>query len=125
MDLRALNNLQKALPIVLRHLGGYVELAVQDLEAAKAAAVVRLRATAVIALAGFLCVLMLCALVIALTWDTEYRVLAIGLLAAAFAIPTAVAGFLLARRSTEPFAAVRREWQQDRVLIDRWLTQGD
>jgi uncharacterized membrane protein YqjE len=126
MDLRTLQSLQQAIPVLLRHLGAYLELAEQDMAATKAEAVARLRLIIVFSVSGFFTILMACILVIALTWDGENRVFAITFMGCIFTALTAASGLYLAQlRSSKPFDAVRREWRQDRELIDRLLRNGD
>jgi uncharacterized membrane protein YqjE len=68
---------------------------------------------------------MACVLVIALTWDGENRVFAIVLMCGVFTALTATSGLYLAQlRASKPFDAVRREWRQDRELIDRLLASS-
>ena len=126
MDLRTLRSLQQAAPAVLRHLGAYLELAEQDIAATKAEAVARMRLIIVFSVSGFFTILMACILVIALTWDSENRVFAIIFMGCIFTALTAASGLYLAQlRSSKPFVAVRREWRQDRELIDRLLANDE
>jgi uncharacterized membrane protein YqjE len=125
MDLRTLQSLQQAIPVLLRHLGAYLELAEQDMAATKAEAVARIRLIVVFSISGFFAILMSCILVIALTWDGENRVFAIIVMGCIFTALTAASGLYLAQlRPAKPFDAVRREWRQDRELIDRLLADG-
>jgi uncharacterized membrane protein YqjE len=122
MDLHTLHSLQQAIPVLLRHLGAYLELAEQDIAATKAEAVARVRLIVVFSISGFFTILMTCILVIALTWDGDNRVFAIVFMGGIFTALTAVSGLYLAQlRASKPFDAVRREWRQDRELIDRLL----
>jgi len=126
MDLRALRSLQQAIPILLRHLGAYLELAEQDMAATKAEAVARLRLIIVFSVSGFFTILMACILVIALTWDGDNRVFAIIFMGCIFTALTAASGLYLAQlHASKPFDAVRREWRQDRELINRLLDNGE
>jgi len=123
MNIRAL--LQVA-PILFRHLEGYFELAEQDIAATKAQAVARLRVVAIFCVSALFMLLMLCVLVIALTWDTDYRVLAVALVGGFFTVVTVASGFYLAQlQPTEPFMELRREWRQDRQLIYRLISGDD
>ena len=120
MDLRTLQSLQHAIPVLLRHLGAYLELAEQDMATTKAEAVARLRLIIVFSVCGFFTILMSCILVIALTWDGENRVFAIVFMGCVFTALTAASGLYLARaQASKPFDAVRREWRRDRELIHR------
>jgi uncharacterized membrane protein YqjE len=124
MDIRTLESLQKAIPIVIRHLDSYVELAERDLSHAKSMAASRLRLMTIVGVSGLFALWLACALVIALTWDGQYRVVAIAAMAGAFALLAALAATSLARRRDVPFAAVRREWCEDRALFRSILANG-
>jgi uncharacterized membrane protein YqjE len=65
--------------------------------------------------------LLLCMLVIAMTWDGPYRVSAIGILAVAFATLTVVSVIQLKRYSKGLFVGLRREWREDRSLVQEYL----
>ena len=123
MDLRTLGSLEKAIPVVLRHIGAYVDLAEQDFIQAKATAVSQLRKTAVLGVSAFVALLLGCTLVIALTWDGNYRVLAIGVMAGIFIAVAIGSAISLAQKRDEPFASVKREWREDRELITSWLVR--
>lgn len=126
--MRMLWSLPKAAPALLRHLGAYVELAGFDLEQAKRDAVAGIVASVVVGVSLFFAVLMGCITVIAVTWDTPHRVGAIAWMGAGF-LALAVLAMVYrsrARRSQAPFlASVRREWQQDRVILERILADQD
>ncbi len=122
MDIRTLQSLRLGIPILLRHLGAYLELAEQDLQVTTANAVASLRLLAVFIVSGLFTLLTVCMLVVALAWDSPYRLLAVGLMGGVFALLTTVTGIYLARRrSPQLFAGVRREWQQDRAVVHRLL----
>lgn len=122
MHIRSLQSLRLGIPILLRHLGAYLELAEQDLAATKINAVVRLRLLAIFVVGGLFTLLSVYLFVVALAWNSPYRLLAVGLMGGVFALLTAVTGIYLARRrSPKPFAGVRREWQQDRAVVHRLL----
>jgi len=118
MDIRTLQSLQQAFPILLRHLGAYLELAEQDLAATRTNAVVRLRLLGVCIVSGVFALLTVCLFVVALTWDSDNRLLAVGLMASIFVLVAVISGIYLGvRRTAKPFATVRREWQRDRTLV--------
>jgi len=125
MDFRMLGSLQHAIPVVFRHLDAYVELVEQDLAMAKAVAVSRLRLLLILGMSGFFALLMVCAVVIALTWDGQYRILAIALMLGVFALAAIGSATSLARKRHEPFAAVKREWRADRELLNSILSRED
>jgi uncharacterized membrane protein YqjE len=125
---RLLWSLPKAAPALLRHLVGYVELAGQDLEQTQRDVGASLVAGAVLLLSLFFLIFSGCLLVVALTWDTVYRVPAILWMGGVFLAVAVVAGWY--RRSLvsgqAPFlATVRREWREDRVILDRILAPDE
>jgi uncharacterized membrane protein YqjE len=125
---RLLWSLPKAAPALLRHLVGYVELAGQDLEQTQRDVGASLVAGAVLLLSLFFLIFSGCLLVVALTWDTVYRVPAILWMGGVFLAVAVVAGWY--RRNLvsgqAPFlATVRREWREDRVILDRILAPDE
>lgn len=128
MDFRALQSirsLQQALPILLRHLSAYLELAGQDLVAIKDEITARMKALVLVAASGLLSVLMICVFVIALTWDSEARLPAIGILCGVFIAATVAAMLYLNKRSiASTFPSVRREWQQDKEIVYQLLADN-
>ena len=125
MDIGALLSLQRAAPVLLRHLSAYAELAGQDLAASKVEFALRARSALILVVSAVFAVVMLCAFVIAATWDTPYRLPAVAGLAGLFVIVAAAAAIHLARSPAQrSFAAVRREWKQDRALIERLVANS-
>jgi uncharacterized membrane protein YqjE len=126
--MRLLWSLPKAAPALLRHLAGYAELAGQDLEQSQRNFSARLLAGAIVGLCLFFVLLCVCLLVIALTWDTPYRVAAIGWMGGFFVL---AAVFALLYRSQivgrqAPFLdTVRREWHEDRILLEHILSANE
>ncbi len=126
--MRLLWSLAKSTPALLRHLVAYVDLASLDLARARREMAVEFAASAIAAICGLFAVLMGCLAVVAYTWDTPYRMTAIacmggGFLAAAIA---AIAYRANAVRAKSQFlASVRREWHEDRALIERILSDQD
>jgi uncharacterized membrane protein YqjE len=85
----------------------------------------RLLATAIFGLCIFFVILSACLMVVAFTWDTRYRVSAIVWMGGAFLLVAILAGVYRSRvmsRQAPFLGAVRREWQQDRVILDRILS---
>ena len=76
-SMRLLWSLPKAAPAILRHLVAYAELAGQDLEQTHRDIGAKLLASAVVGLCVFFVIFSGCLAVVALTWDTPYRVSAI------------------------------------------------
>jgi uncharacterized membrane protein YqjE len=123
MDLRTLESLQRAIPVVLRHLDAYAELAERDFAAAKSVAVARVKALVLLGVSGVFALLLACALVIALTWESEYRVATIGTMIGFFALCALGSAAWFMRKRQEPFGAVRREWREDRAWLQRVLSR--
>jgi uncharacterized membrane protein YqjE len=122
--MRLLWSLPKAAPALLRHVLAYLELAGQDLEQMQRDFGARLLAAVVVAICVFFVVLSGFVLVIALTWDTPHRVAAIVWMGAGFALVAviAVAYRFQILSSQAPFLdTVRREWDEDRVILDHIL----
>lgn len=118
----------KAAPALLRHLGAYIELAACDLERSKRDAVSSIIAAVVIGVAALFAILMGCAAVIALTWDTPHRLAAIAWMGGGFLAIAIIA--MLYRSNTAsvqaPFLdSVRREWKEDSVILERILADDD
>jgi uncharacterized membrane protein YqjE len=125
MNIRVLQLLQQAAPVLLRHLDAYLELAEQDMAATKTDAVARLQLIAVFCISALFMLFMGCVLVIAITWDGPNRVLAIVFMGGIFTALAVASGlYLVNRRATKPFMGVRREWQQDRELVSRLLNSN-
>ncbi len=126
--MRLLWSLPKATPALLRHILGYVELAVQDLEQVQRDFGARLLAGVIVGICVFFLLLTGCLLVVALTWDTPHRVSAIIWMGVTF---LTVAFIAIAYRfrvvSAQPpfLATVRREWGEDRVILDHILSPDE
>lgn len=120
-------SLPKAGPALLRHLAAYVELASLDLARTQREITTELLALAVVAICGLFAVFMGCLAVVAYTWDTPHRMAAIAWMGGGFvvvAIAAAVYRANAARGKSQFLATVRREWEQDRVLLERILSSG-
>jgi cephalosporin-C deacetylase-like acetyl esterase len=75
-----------------------------------------------------LALILSCVGIIAYFWDTPHRVAAIAWLAGGFLAVAVVALWYRASRvkARSPFLAdVRREWQEDRVILDRILSADE
>jgi uncharacterized membrane protein YqjE len=120
--------LPKAAPALLRHIAGYADLAGLDLAGTFREIAAEFIASAVLAICGLFAVLMGCLVVVALTWDTPYRVAAIAWMGGGFLLLAILAAVYRARivRAKSPLlASVRREWQEDRVILERILSDQD
>ncbi|MDB6086115.1 MAG: hypothetical protein JWN43_3996, partial [Gammaproteobacteria bacterium] len=116
--MRLLWLLPKAAPAILRHIAAYAELAGQDLEQLQRDYGARLLAGAIVGLCVFFVILSGCLVVVALTWDTPYRVTAMIWMGCVFLLIAVIASVYRAQvvKTQPPFlSTVRREWQQDRV----------
>jgi uncharacterized membrane protein YqjE len=125
---RGLWSLPKAAPALMRHIGAYVELVGLDLARAHREITAQVIASAIAAVCVLFAVFMTCLGVVAYTWDTSYRVAAIAWMGGGFlavAIVALIYGFSLARSRSSLFTDVRREWQEDRVLLERLLSADE
>lgn len=108
-----------AAPLVVRHLEAYTELIACELGGAGR----RLRrdcaAALLLAVALLVLALIACACVVASTWDTPDRLLALYLLLCPFALVALVTGGYLARSKATPnlLPLTFAEWQKDRAVI--------
>jgi len=126
--MRALWSLPKAAPALLRHIGAYFELAELDLARATRELTAQLVAIAVVAICALFAVMLACLGVVAYTWDTPYRVAAIAWMVFGFLVLAIAAAVYLSRLSRERsalLADVRREWQRDRVILERILSDDE
>lgn len=126
--MRVLWRLPKAAPALLRHFAGYFELAAYDIAQAQRDLAANLAACIIAGIGVFFAVLMGCAVVVALTWDTPHRVAAIAWMGGGFLAVAVIAMIYRAKAIKEqpPFlATVRREWQEDVVILERILSDED
>jgi uncharacterized membrane protein YqjE len=88
----------------------------------------RLVAAAIVGVSVFFVVLSGCLVVVAMTWDTPYRVAAMAWMGGAFLLVAVIAvayGFQVVNRQTPFFGTVRREWRADRVNLERILSSHE
>lgn len=125
--MRLLWSLPKAAPVLLRHVSGYLELLGYDLAQAEREIVASIVIFALILLCLFFVVLMGCVSVLALTWDTPHRLPAIAWMGGGFlAAAVALLVHLKKRRERSPFFdSVRREWREDREILERVLSEEE
>lgn len=126
--MRVLWLLPRAAPALLRHIAAYVELVALDLEQARRDFAANLLASVVAGVCVFFALLMGCAIIIALTWDTPYRVAAVAWTGGAFLTAAIVALIYRSKamRDQQSFlATVKREWQEDVVVLESILADGD
>jgi uncharacterized membrane protein YqjE len=126
--MRVLWLLPKAAPALLRHIGAYVELLTLDFEQSRRDLTVNILAAAVAGICVFFAVLMGCVIIVALTWDTPYRVPAVAWTGGGFLV-VAVLALIYRSKATKgqpPFlAAVKREWQEDVVVLENILAEPE
>ena len=126
--MRLLWQLPKAAPALLRHLAAYIDLAGLDFARAQREIAAQFIASAIVAVCLLFALLMGCLAVVACTWDTPYRIAAIAWLGGGFVAVAVVAALYRSRviRAKSPFLySVRREWDQDRVILERILSDQD
>ncbi len=126
--MRALWLLPKAAPALLRHLAAYLELVALDVARAQREISAQLIAAVVTGICVLFSILFACIGVIAYTWDGPYRVAAIACIAGGFLLLAVIAALFQGKlaRSRSPFLAdLQREWQQDRVLFERIMSDDD
>jgi hypothetical protein len=126
--MRALWSLPKAAPALLRHLAAYAELVALDIARAQREITSQLISVVIMGVSVLLALLFACVGVIAYTWDTPYRVPTIAWMSGGFMIIAIIAGVMSANRAKarSPFLAdVQREWQEDRVLLERILSSDE
>jgi uncharacterized membrane protein YqjE len=126
--MRVLWLLPKAAPALLRHIGAYVELIAFDLEQTRRDLVANVLISMVAGVCVFFAVLMGCVVIIALTWDTPYRVAAVAWTGGAFLTIAVIA--LIVRSKTMKdqklfLASVKREWQEDVVVLENILAEHE
>ena len=123
--MRLLWLLPKAAPALLRHLVAYVDLIGLDLARAQREFVAELVISAITAIFALFAMSMGCLAVVAYTWDTPYRMTAIAWMGGGFLAAATVAALYrlkAAREKSEFLGSVRREWNADRVLLERILS---
>lgn len=126
--MRALWSLPKAAPALLRHLAAYAELVALDVARAQREITTQLITVVVMGACIFLTLLFACIGIIAYTWNTPYRVTVIACMAGSFLLLAVIAAVLHAKqgKARAPFLAdVQREWQEDRVLLERILSDDE
>jgi uncharacterized membrane protein YqjE len=126
--MRGLWSLPKAAPALMRHIGAYIELVGLDLARAQREITAEVVALAIAAICLLFAVFMACLGVVAYTWDTAYRVAAIAWMGGGFLVIAIVAVIYrssLSRGRALLFTDVRREWQEDRVILERILSSDE
>jgi uncharacterized membrane protein YqjE len=112
----------------MRHIGAYIELAGLDLARTHREITAQVVASAIVAICALFAVFLICFGVIACFWDTPYRVAAIAWMAGGFLVAAIAAAVYRARaaRARSPLLSdVRREWQEDRVILEKILSSDE
>jgi uncharacterized membrane protein YqjE len=125
---RGLWSLPKAAPALMRHIGAYIELAGLDLARTHREITAQVVASAIVAICVLFAVFLICLGIIAYYWDTPYRVAAIAWMAGGFLVAAIAAAVYRARaaRARSPLLSdVRREWQEDRVILEKILSSDE
>ena len=126
--MRGLWSLPKAAPALMRHIGAYVDLAGLDLARTQREITAQVVAVAIAAICVLFAVFLTCLGMIAYFWDTPYRLAAIAWMAGAFLVAAIGAAIYRARaaRARSPLLSdVRREWLEDRVILEKILSSDD
>jgi uncharacterized membrane protein YqjE len=125
---RGLWSLPKAAPALMRHIGAYVELVGLDLARAQREITAQVVVSAIAAICLLFALFMICVGIVAYTWDTAYRVAAIAWMGGGFlviAIAAVIYRYRLGRARSPLLADVKREWQEDRVILERILSSDE
>ena len=126
--MRGLWSLPKAGSALMRHIGAYIDLAGLDLARAHREITAQVVAAAIVAICLLFAVFLICLGIIAYFWDTPYRLAAIAWLAGGFLVVAIAAAIYRARvaRARSPLLSdVRREWQEDRVILEKILSSDE
>jgi uncharacterized membrane protein YqjE len=126
--MRVLWLLPKAAPALLRHIGAYLELLALDLEQSKRDLTLNILAAVVAGVCVFFALLMGCVVIVALTWDTPYRVPAVAWTGGAFLAVAVLALIYRSRvmKAQQAFLTlVKREWQEDVVVLESILAEPE
>ena len=116
--------LPKAAPALLRHCAAYADLAALDLARARRQMMAQLLAVAAMLICWVFAAMLGCLAIIAYTWDTPHRVGTIAGMAGGFlllGLASALYRANLSRRNSPLFSAMRKEWQEDSVILERIL----
>jgi uncharacterized membrane protein YqjE len=112
----------------MRHIGAYIDLVGLDLARAQREITAQVVATIIVAICFLFALFLVCMGVIAYTWNTPYRIDAIAWMTGIF-IVIAIACLIYRARVTRArsplFADIHREWQEDKVILERILSSDD
>jgi hypothetical protein len=111
----------RAAPLLARHASAYGDLIATDGLTAWQAFARRLWVGVALAIAVLMAILLSCAWLIALAWDSPDRLEVIGALAGFFLLVSLIAGIVLYVLQTRPMPLLnqtQQEWDKDRLLIE-------
>jgi hypothetical protein len=122
-----LDLLSRLVPALLRHVIAYSDLLIVETAAAGRQWRRQLLGIAILLAAGGVAALMVCAWVIAATWDGPHRLLAIGGLFGGFVVIALGGAWYATHGWTEqaprPFERIAAEWREDmRLLVTLYPT---
>ena len=123
-----LSALPRIAPLLMRHALGYADLLSEELEGLAAQLRRRMVAGVVCVSAALLAALAGSALVVAVAWETPWRLHSIAGLALAFLAVAVVAGEMARRerrRAGSSLARLRSEWERDRRALRQVLAAQD
>jgi uncharacterized membrane protein YqjE len=112
----------------MRHIGAYIDLAGLDLARTQREITAQVVAVAIIAICVLFAVFLTCLGIVAYFWDTPYRLAAIAWMAGGFlviAIGAAIYRSRAARARSPLLSDVRREWQEDRIILEKILSSDE
>lgn len=116
------SSLSRLIPLLLRHLDAYGEVAGEDAKDAVALLTHRLVRVVIAAGLALLAAIMACAFIVMLAWNQPWREWVPAVLALVFALAALgmASAALRGANGKEPlFPRVRREWRRDRELMER------
>ncbi len=121
-----IDRLSTAAAIAVRHAGAYTDLILSDLEVCSASARRQVVCAAAALLAAHLTLLLACALLVVLSWESAYRLWVIAGLIAVFGGTTAAALWRLRVLAAAAPVALQKsahEWAKDRRLLEELLSR--
>jgi len=122
-----LERLTVAATLVVRHVGAYTELFLSDAEEARGVSERLAWAGILMLVALCFAIAMACLLAVVLTWNTAARLWTVAGLLCLFTLAALIAYWQvrgLAVQSRGLFARTAHAWQQDRLFLERLLTDG-
>jgi uncharacterized membrane protein YqjE len=121
-----IDRLSIAAAIAVRHAGAYTDLILSDLEASSATLRRQIFCAAAATLAAHVALMLTCALVLLVSWDSPYRLWVLTGLIAVFGAVAGAAVWRLRRieaAAPQLLQQVAREWAKDRRLLEELLAQ--